>query len=173
MKRWIDKNGEFAPDIITVGEWQVVNPTDDHYRAAGYMPYVEPLPSEAECLKCAKEAKIREIEEYDSSDAVNSLTVNGVKIWYDQTKRIAYMNSVDSAITCKMTTINLPLGDKVVPVEVEKAKMMLALLQLYADDAFITTEHHKAAVMNLGSEAEVKAYDYKTGYPDKLDFTIK
>lgn len=171
--KWIDKDGNIAPEIIEVDGFDVINPTEEHYRRAGYMPCVDPLPSEAECLKCAKEAKIREIEEYDSSDAVNSLTVNGVKIWYDQTKRIAYMNSVDSAITCKMTTINLPLGDKVVPVEVEKAKMMLALLQLYADDAFITTEHHKAAVMALESEAEVKAYDYKTGYPDKLDFTIK
>lgn len=171
--KWIDENGNIASNIIEIDGCQILNPTEEHYIKAGYMPCIDPLPTDAECLKCAKLTKIQEIEEYDKSDAVDSLTVNGVKIWYDQQKRLAYTNSVDSAITCKLENISLPLNDKTISVNVEKAKMMLSLLQLYADAAFITTEQHKAAVMKLKTESEVKEYDYKTGYPDKLDFTIK
>jgi hypothetical protein len=173
MKRWIDKDGEFAPDMITLGEWQVVNPTDEHYREAGYMPYVEPAPTEGECLECVKKTKIQEIEEYDKSDAVNSLTVNGVSIWYDQAKRLAYKMSVDSAIAREIPTINLPLGEQVIPVPVEDARQMLATLQLYANAAYLVTMRHKAAVMALESEAAVKAYDFKKGYPEKISFTIE
>ena len=171
--KWIDQKGNFAPDVIEIDGRQIFNPTEELYRQAGYMPYVEPLPTEAECLECAKEAKIREIEEYDRSDAVNSLKVNGVTIWYDQEKRLIYMASVDAAIERSLPTIKLPLGDQLIPVPVADAKQMLSALQLYAVAAFNNTERHKKAVMALETEAAVKAYDYRTGYPEKISFTIE
>ena len=53
MKRWIDENGDFAPEVIKLDGMQVINPREEHYRAAGYMPYVEPLPTEDKVLEIA------------------------------------------------------------------------------------------------------------------------
>ncbi len=40
--KWIDKSGNFAANVITVDDMQVINPTEEHYKHAGYSLYVEP-----------------------------------------------------------------------------------------------------------------------------------
>jgi hypothetical protein len=59
-----------------------------------------------------------------------------------------------------------------VTLPVQQAKLMLALIQDYADRAAIVTAKHKAAVMALESVEEVDACDFKTGYPDKITLEI-
>ena len=49
---------------------------------------------------------------------------------------------------------------------------MLSALELYALACYNVTAEHKVAVENLTSLEEVKSYDYTTGYPEKLSFTV-
>ena len=49
---------------------------------------------------------------------------------------------------------------------------MLARLQRYADNCSIITAKHKIDVAKLTTIDAIKAFDYKSGYPDKLNFTI-
>ena len=45
-------------------------------------------------------------------------------------------------------------------------------LEVYAKKCYNTTEEHKVNVSNLQSVDEVNNYDYKSGYPDKLIFSL-
>jgi hypothetical protein len=47
---------------------------------------------------------------------------------------------------------------------------MLVLLEIYASEALNTTERHKIAINALQTIEDVEAYDYTTGYPEKLQF---
>ena len=47
---------------------------------------------------------------------------------------------------------------------------MLSALELYALECYNVTAAHKANVMALESVDDVVAYDYESGYPDKLNF---
>ena len=49
---------------------------------------------------------------------------------------------------------------------------MLSALEVYALQCYNVTEEHKAAVNALTTIEEVDAYDYKTGYPEKLSFDV-
>jgi hypothetical protein len=48
---------------------------------------------------------------------------------------------------------------------------MLSQLELYALSCFNKTAEHKAMVQSLESVEEVESYDYKTGYPEKLNLS--
>ena len=49
---------------------------------------------------------------------------------------------------------------------------MLAALELYALASYNATQEHIAAVKALATKEEVEAYDYTSGYPDKLVFNL-
>ena len=60
------------------------------------------------------------------------------------------------------------VDDNEMQLPVEQARRVLDLGQRYADACFIVTERHKIAVKALQTVEEVEAYDYTTGYPEKL-----
>jgi hypothetical protein len=107
---------------------------------------------------------------YDNSDAVNSFTFNGANCWFTASDRSTYKTSIDAAELLGEENIRLPMAGEIITRPVRDAKMMLALLQRYADNAAIMTATHKAIVSQLTDIAAVDAYDYTTGYPDKLPF---
>ena len=49
---------------------------------------------------------------------------------------------------------------------------MLAAIQLYADQCFIKTKQHEAAIKALATIEDINNYDYTVGYPTKLNFTL-
>ena len=52
------------------------------------------------------------------------------------------------------------------------AEQMLAQIQLYADSCYIVTMQHKSAVEALDTIEEVDNYDYRDGYPSRLNFNL-
>lgn len=128
-------------------------------------------------LEDAKMEKIMSIEEYDSSDNVNSFNVvsNGETVatdWLTPEKRSNYKNSIDAAELVGLTELSLYIGEIPVTLSVATAKLMLAQIQLYADQCFIITKQHKAAIEALDSIDAVDNYDVTANYPQKLTFTI-
>ena len=127
-------------------------------------------------LEQAKEEKISQIEGYNESDAVNGFSVvkDGVTVtdWLTPEKRSNYRNSIDAAKLVGLETLSLYVGGMPVTLPTQTAELMLAQIQLYADQCFIVTETHKANVNALESIETVDAYVYETGYPEKLTFNL-
>lgn len=119
-------------------------------------------------IDMAKAAKIAEIAAYSDSDAVNSLTFNGIKTWLTRTVRDGYDTSITAAKNLGEPTVTFMVGDKEMQLPVEQARRVLDLVQRYADACFIVTERHKIAVRSLQTVDEVESYDYTKSYPEKL-----
>lgn len=119
-------------------------------------------------IDMAKAAKIAEIAAYSDSDAVNSLTFNGIKTWLTRTVRDGYDTSITAAKNLGEANVTFMVGDNEMQLPVEKARRVLDLVQRYADACYIVTERHKIAVKALQTVDEVEKYDYTTGYPEKL-----
>lgn len=133
----------------------------------------EEEPKEAEqpkplSLDMAKERKIAEIAAYSDSDAVNSLTFNGLKTWLTRTVRDGYDTSITAAKNLGEPNVTFMVGDNEMQLPVEQARRVLDLVQRYADACYLVTERHKIAVRALQTVDEVEKYDYTTGYPEKL-----
>jgi hypothetical protein len=129
-------------------------------------------PEPAKTLEQIIAGKIAEIDTYDTSDEVNSFLFNEQKTWIDAGTRAIFRNSIDSAELLQEETIQMPIAGTILTVPVVQAKIMLAKIQRYADNAAIVTVGHKLAVSALTSIADVEAYNYKTGYPAKEEFSI-
>jgi len=130
-----------------------------------------------DALGQAKRQKIAELEAYDISDAVNSFDIvyNGATItdWLTPDKRANYKNSLDSAEILGMDVVHPVFGGIQFELSVAMAKTSLAKVQIYADQCYIATESHKAAINALETVEAVEGYDYTTGYPAKLVFNLE
>lgn len=119
-------------------------------------------------IEMAKAAKIAQIAAYSDSDAVNSLTFNGIKTWLTRTVRDGYDTSITAAKNLGEPNVTFMVGDNEMQLPVEQARRVLDLVQRYADACFLVTERHKIAVKSLQTVEEVEKYDYTRGYPEKL-----
>jgi len=124
-------------------------------------------------IDLAKQMMIARISAYDASTEVNDLTVNGKHMWYDKVTRTSISYSMNVEKNAGETTTKLYDNDNVAYVlPVDTALGLFAQLELYAKACFNNTEAHKAAVMAKRTINTVLNYDYTTGYPPKLEFTI-
>lgn len=119
-------------------------------------------------IDMAKAAKIAQIAAYSDSDAVNSLTFNGIKTWLTPNVRANYLVSLDAAELLGETDITFVVEGVQASLPIKQVRLLLAKIQRYADACFLVTERHKIAVRALQTVEEVEAYDYTTGYPEKL-----
>ena len=121
-------------------------------------------------LDVAKEQLIEEIDEYDTSSDVNSFTLQGKTMWLPKETRVGLVNSVTIEKNAGKKTTVLWFGGEKYELPVDTALQMLSDLELYALECYNVTAAHKAAVNALKSVEDVVAYDYKQGYPEKLNF---
>ena len=112
----------------------------------------------------AREQKTAEIERYDKSDAVNTFTFAGQRMWFDKNERSAIRHGVESCEGSGMETYSIWYGGTNV------CKQMLNAVELYAIRCFDTTERHKANVAALQTIEEIENYNYREGYPEPLNF---
>jgi hypothetical protein len=114
--------------------------------------------------------KTMAIDMYDNSDAVNSFQFNGASCWITASERSTYKTSIDAAELLGEEDIRLPMAGEIITLPIQQAKIMLAKLQRYADNAAIVTAVHRATVAQLPTIAAVDGYDHTAGYPEKLSF---
>ena len=134
----------------------------------GRKPDEEPPVEMPTDIDMAKAAKIAEIAAYSDSDAVNSLTFNGIKTWLTPNIRANYLVSLDAAELLGETDITFVVEGVQASLPIKQVRLLLAKIQRYADACYIVTEGHKRAVRELQTVEEVEAYDYTKGYPEKL-----
>lgn len=164
MKQWKKDGQAYQGEPMEIDGKRVYNPTDEMLMRAGYV-CVEDVEEE---LRRAKEVKIAEIAAYSDSDAVNSLTFNGLKTWLTPDVRANYLVSLDAAELLGETDITFVVEGVQASLPIKQVRLLLAKIQRYADACFIVTERHKIAVRALQTVEEVESYDYTKGYPEKL-----
>lgn len=123
-------------------------------------------------LDQAKKAEIRKIEDYDTSTDVNSFYLNEVQVWLDKSTRVGLMNSLNIEKEQGKTESTLWFNSISMTVNIDSAIQMLSALEIYALACYNKTAEHKVAVEALTTVEEIDAYDYTTGYPEKLTLTI-
>jgi hypothetical protein len=158
-------------------KWQVINPKDELLVAAGWTKYEPPTPTDEELLKRAKQRKKLEIQRYDKSSEVNEFFVSGVSLWLEKNDRSGLMLRFESELADGETYTTLwgngmqfplPLVDENGNKGV--AFKMLYTLERYASACYDNTQSHLSVVDKLETIEEVESYDFKVGYPKKLNF---
>lgn len=123
-------------------------------------------------LEQAKMDKIAEITAYDKSSAVNAFYLNGEQHWLDfnlrdrvfaGNERIAYKGREETSLW---------LDGKCFVMPIAAAQDLICTIEVYAKDCYNVTATHQAEVNKLTNIEEVEAYDYKTGYPEKLNLKV-
>jgi len=82
------------------------------------------------------------------------------------------MNSTTIAKSMGQEKTTLWLGSYQLEVECDKAIQLLSALEMYALECFNVTASHKAAVNKLDNIDAVLTYDYREGYPEKLNMEV-
>ncbi len=123
-----------------------------------------------EPLRYLRTALLHNIDQYDTSAAVNSFSLKGKEMWLPKETRIGLVNSITIEKAAGKETTVLWFGGEKYELPVDTALQMLSALELYALDCYNVTAAHKAAVSALASVDEIVAYDYTANYPSKLNF---
>lgn len=121
----------------------------------------------------AIQEKLKEIDEYDSSKAVNSFILNGNVAWLDKATRVGLMNSLNCEKSVGNTMTTLWLDTTAITINIDNAIQLLSALELYALRCYNVTAEHKKAVKSLLSIDEIKNYDFTVGYPEKLEINTQ
>ena len=163
--KWIRRKGDntyFRRATVLKGE------TEDSFEEVDSIPDPE--------VQQAIAGKLRQIADYDTSPAVNSFKLDGADVWLDKATRVGLMNStsIEKAAGNGTTTLWFAIGgvETEITLPCDTAIQMLSALEMYALACYNRTAQHKAAVAKLTTVEEVEAYDFTTGYPEKLSFTI-
>lgn len=131
---------------------------------------MELIPPHMRTLDDVKNEKIMQIEEYDSSDAVNSFTISGQAMWLTVNERQQLATQISSNEAIGRDTMTRWFNGHEFTYPIESWKQMLVALEVYAGDALNVTEAHKADVNALETIEAVDNFDITAGYPDKLSF---
>lgn len=124
-------------------------------------------------LNQIKNEKLIDIDSYDKSDDINSFTYQGKMYWLPRETRVSVMNTANILKNNNIQYMDLWLDTTHVQLSPDSVIQMLTQLEQYALGCYNKTAQHKLNVLNLSTVDEVKAYDYKSGYPEKLEFISK
>lgn len=131
-------------------------------------------------LKQAKADKIAEITDYDTSSSVNGFILNGMLISWSKNdpnspnveKRMGLRQNIADKVALGEENIAIWLKGMSFTMPCAQAEALMRSIENYAYECFNVTARHKAAVNELTTIEEVEAYDYKTGYPEKLNLKV-
>lgn len=123
-------------------------------------------------LNAAKQRKLDEIIDYNTSDNVDAFLLNGEKHWLTRDERAMAKLSTEARQRLGHHTTEQCLGGKFYTIPCETLLTMLARLEDYALSCFNYAIRQQAEVNALTSLEEVENYDVTKGYPEMLTFTI-
>lgn len=186
----IKLEGEKVQSIYYMGDkkegWIEIESIPDPENREGYYPVMYyrngkieyeylPVPEEPQeevSVESLKRQKIDEIITYDTSSNVNGFILDGEEVWLDKATRVGLMNSTQIEKAAGKETTTLWFEGKNYTLPCDTAIQMLSTLELYALECYNVTAQHKVNVEALTTKEEVEAYDYKIGYPNKLNLKI-
>lgn len=115
-----------------------------------------------------KNIMLSKIDAYDKSNEVNIFYLNDAPVWLDKDTRVGLMNSTQIEKTLGHETTTLWFNSTSFTLSCDLAINLLSQLEIYALKCYNKTSEHKANVQKLNNIDDVKNYNYKEGYPEKL-----
>lgn len=165
--------------IVTVGEWTslrisdnqlfVGRPTEEQLIEWGFSLVEEHVPTQEELLEQARMERLAALDEYDSSDSVNSFTLNGNPMWLDYATRQQLRTSIEAYQAQGIENVTKWFDGVQFTFPTSVWLQMLNALEVYASEALNVTESHRAAINALTSIDDIDEYDFTTGYPKKIE----
>lgn len=113
---------------------------------------------------------LKTISKYGESNNVDGFFINNIHIWLDKAIRVGLSLRFQAEKAKGLTDTTLWYNTLQFPLKVDDAINMLYDIELYASACYDNTQKHLAAIQTLQTIEEIKAYDYTTGYPEKLRF---
>lgn len=107
---------------------------------------------------------------YGSSEEVDDFTIGGIHIWLNHDLRGKIKENLETSQQLGETETVLRFNGMAFPTTVEQGWQMYYAVLAYARECWNTTEIHLSAIDALQTVDELLAYDYKSGYPQKLAF---
>lgn len=156
--------------VIHKDGMKTYNPTEEMILADGWVEYVAPQPSERYLLKKARSSKMQDIQAYDSSNEVNAFFIHGQEVWLDKATRAGLSLRFQAEQALGKETTTLWYGSTMYELPLYVAMQMLLAIEVYASECYDNTQRHLAEVEKLTTIEEIESYDYKVGYPEKLEF---
>ena len=170
MKRYI-KDGKIKRRneiVIRKDGMNTYNPTEEMILADGWEEYIAPIYEPT--IDDYRKRKKDEILRYDSSEEVNAFYMQGQQMWLDKATRAGLMLRLQAEQAMGKETTTLWYGTHQFELPIVNAFQMLYALEVYASQCYDNTQRHLANVNALQSIEEVEIYDYRAGYPQKLEF---
>jgi len=133
---------------------------------------MELTPAPQRTLEDAKQQKIAQIDGYDKSAAVNNFILNGQDMWLTVEERQQLATQIAANEAANRENMTRWFGGISYTLPIATWKQMLNQLEIYAGDALNVTESHKAAVNALSTIEDVDTYEYRYGYPERINFGI-
>lgn len=171
------KNGviQFSDKIVIIkDDMQIFNPTEEMILEDGWVEYISsvniPTPTDEEIFERYLSDKINEILEYDASSEVNEFFLGETSIWLDKATRAGLKLRFEAEISMGKDNTTLWYDNIQYSLGLNKATQMLLAIELYASACYDNTQAHVANVKALENIEDIKNYDYRTGYPEKLRF---
>lgn len=127
-------------------------------------------PTEEAAVDALRTMLLEQIDQHDTSTAVNSFTLGGKEMWLPKETRVGLVNSITIEKAAGKETTVLWFGGEKYELPVDTALQMLSALELYALECYNVTAAHKALVLTLSDVSEIIAFDITEGYPTKLNF---
>lgn len=175
----------YIPDIVTnLGEtWEDYlnskyvllneeqeNYVDEHPGASPSEAFF--MQEDIEASASDKRSLIEKINEYDSSEEVNTFYVNDVPVWFNKETRTSLNNSISIEKEVGKETTVLWIDNTPYTMSVDAAKQMLIDIELYAIACYNNTQNNIAEVEGLTLKSDIKSFDITKGYPEKLNFNL-
>lgn len=163
-------NGEkiFFNGILIVDDKQIINPTEEQILADGWEIFVYTEPEKT--IEDYREQKKSEIISYDKSEEVNEFYIQGYSVWLDKGTRVGLKLRFESELALGKKQTTLWHGKQQFSLNIEDAMRMLYLLEEYASACYDNTQLHLANISTLETIEEIENYNFKEGYPEKLQF---
>lgn len=170
MKRYIKDNKiKTAKQIIIRKDGkQIINPTEEMILADGWVEYIAPVYEKT--IEDYRRDKKDEILHFDSSEEVNIFYIQGLPVWLDKATRAGLKLRFEAEIAVGKTDTVLWYNGMSFPLFLEQAIQMLYAIEVYASACYDNTQRHLATVDNLETIEDIENYNYRSDYPEKLEF---
>lgn len=154
--------------VVIKNNMATYNPTEEMILEDGWEEFVYVAPEKT--IEDYKRDILNEIKRYDESTMVNEFYIQGIPVWLDKTTRVGLKLRFESELALGKTETSLWYENNQFPLLLNDAINMLFAIELYASACYDNTHYHMAQVNSLETIDEIKRYDYKVGYPEKLNF---
>lgn len=136
------------------------------------IPLPEPVEPEPTTIEGRKILKQMQIDEYDQSSNVNGFYLGGQLMWLDRETRASLRNTIESFSLIGRSELDIWYGTTRITLDLNTARQLLAILEVYATDCYNVTIQHKIAVENMTDIDDVINFDITADYPAMPNFPL-